>query len=48
MHPLLSWATDESVVVPGKDGMIVRSLRFVDLEMPPEYANSRLRIGASP
>lgn len=40
MHPLLSWATDDSVVVPGKDGMIVRSLRFVDLEMPPEYANS--------
>jgi sulfite oxidase len=40
MHPLLSWGTDDSVVVPGKDGMIVRSLRFVDLEMPPEYANS--------
>lgn len=40
MQPLLSWATDDSVVVPGKDGMIVRSLRFVDLEMPPEYANS--------
>lgn len=40
MHPLLSWATDDRVVVPGKDGMIVRSLRFVDLEMPPEYANS--------
>jgi DMSO/TMAO reductase YedYZ molybdopterin-dependent catalytic subunit len=42
MHPLLSWATDDSVVVPGKDRMIVRSLRFVDLEMPPEYANSFL------
>lgn len=40
MQPLLSWATDDSVVVPGKDGMIVRSLRFVDLEMPPGYANS--------
>ncbi|MBZ5705200.1 MAG: sulfite oxidase [Acidobacteriia bacterium] len=40
IHPLLSWAADDSVVVPGKDGMIVRSLRFVDLEMPPEYANS--------
>lgn len=42
MHPLLSWATDDSVVVPGKDGMIARSLRFADLEMPPEYANSFL------
>lgn len=29
-------------VVPGKDGMIVRSVRFLDLEMPPEFATSWL------
>ena len=40
IHPLLGWASDDSVAVPGKDGMIVRSFRFLDLEMPPEYANS--------
>jgi sulfite oxidase len=40
IHPLLSWATNDSVTVPGKDGMILRSLRFLDLEMPPQYANS--------
>jgi sulfite oxidase len=41
IHPLLSWAADESgVSVPGKDGMIVRSARFLDLEAPPEYFNS--------
>ena len=34
-----SWA-DESVVVPGKEGMIVRSTRFLDLEMPPEFFDS--------
>src|SRR6185295_5839303 len=28
------------VVVPGKAGMIVRSARFLDLEMPPEFFNS--------
>ena len=38
--PVLSWATDESVAIPGKEGMIVRSHRFLDLEMPVEYANS--------
>ena len=32
-------ATSE-VVVPGKAGMIVRSARFLDLEMPPEFFNS--------
>jgi DMSO/TMAO reductase YedYZ molybdopterin-dependent catalytic subunit len=37
---LLSWAADESSAIPGKHGMIVRSLRFLDLEMPAEYANS--------
>src|SRR5213082_3574936 len=38
-HQLLSWA-DEAVEVPGKEGMIVRSRRFLDLEMPPEFFNS--------
>jgi DMSO/TMAO reductase YedYZ molybdopterin-dependent catalytic subunit len=40
VHPLLSWGADESPAIPGKHGMIVRSLRFLDLEMPVEYANS--------
>lgn len=36
-HPLLAWAADSSpVTIPGKDGMIVRSYRFLDLEMPVE------------
>ena len=43
--PLLTWGTEQSAaadsprVVDGKDGMIIRSLRFLDLEMPPEFAN---------
>jgi DMSO/TMAO reductase YedYZ molybdopterin-dependent catalytic subunit len=40
VRPLLSWGADESPAIPGKHGMIVRSLRFLDLEMPIEYANS--------
>jgi len=40
VRPLLGWAADESIAIPGKDGMIVRSSRFLDLEMPVEYANS--------
>src|SRR5258708_15638643 len=37
-HPLLSWAADHAAIsVPGKDGMIVRSYRFLDLEMPVEF-----------
>ncbi len=40
VYPLLSWASDAAITVPGKDGMILRSFRFLDLEMPPEYANS--------
>jgi sulfite oxidase len=40
VRPLLSWGADESPAIPGKDGMIARSLRFLDLEMPAEYANS--------
>jgi DMSO/TMAO reductase YedYZ molybdopterin-dependent catalytic subunit len=31
---------ESPLAVQGKEGMIVRSLRFLDLEMPPEYANS--------
>jgi len=38
-HPLLTWA-GESLAVPGKDRMIVRSSQFLDLEMPPEFATS--------
>ncbi len=37
-QPLLSWAAAaSSISVPGKDGMIVRSYRFLDLEMPVEF-----------
>lgn len=39
VHPFLTWASD-TPAVPGKDGMILRSFRFLDLEMPPEYATS--------
>src|SRR5271169_3557178 len=42
---LLSWATaaqNGAIAVPGEDGMIVRSFRFVDLETPVEYFNSWL------
>lgn len=40
-YAVLSWAADQTgLVVPGEDGMIVRSLRFLDLEMPMEYLNS--------
>ena len=47
-RPLLGWAADSAAanqgatVAPGADGMIVRSLRFLDLEMPPEFAKSWL------
>src|SRR6266480_5872297 len=40
IRPLLSWGADESSAIPGKHGMIARSLRFLDLEMPAEYAKS--------
>ena len=40
ISPWLAWAADDSVAVPGKDGMILRSYRFLDLEMPPEYGKS--------
>jgi len=42
---LLSWATADqggAIEIPGEDGLIVRSFRFVDLETPVEYFNSWL------
>jgi sulfite oxidase len=41
---LLTWALaqDQSVNVPGEDGMLLRSFRFFDLETPVEYFNSWL------
>ena len=42
---LLAWANAAqtgSVAVPGEDGLIVRSFRFVDLETPVEYFNTWL------
>src|SRR5215831_4183988 len=44
--PLLSWkrafAQSPSIEIPGEDGLIVRSFRFLDLETPVEYFNSWL------
>jgi DMSO/TMAO reductase YedYZ molybdopterin-dependent catalytic subunit len=44
--PISAWPLSNSdsgrIQIPGEDGMIVRSLRFVDLEMPVEYCNSWL------
>jgi DMSO/TMAO reductase YedYZ molybdopterin-dependent catalytic subunit len=41
---LLTWAfpQEQSVDVPGEDGMLLRSFRFVDLETPVEYFNNWL------
>jgi sulfite oxidase len=43
---MLTWGLPlpqrQSVEVPGEDGMILRSFRFVDLETPVEYFNSWL------
>lgn len=37
-HPRVNWASDiASQSVPGKEGMILRSFRFLDLEAPPEF-----------
>src|SRR2546429_8929315 len=36
VFPRSFWAEDNPVQVPGKEGMIVRSARFLDLEMPME------------
>jgi sulfite oxidase len=45
-QPSLSWALPfaqhNPIDIPGEDGMIVRSFRFVDLETPVEYLNSWL------
>ena len=40
--PVLSWAagTSAAPTVPGKEGMILRSFRFLDLEMPTEFMNA--------
>jgi sulfite oxidase len=44
--PTFDWATaqtsGETIDMPGEDGMIVRSFRFVDLETPVEYFNTWL------
>ena len=40
MLPNFTWAADTGVEIPGKAGMIVRSNRFLDLEMPPEFFDS--------
>jgi DMSO/TMAO reductase YedYZ molybdopterin-dependent catalytic subunit len=37
LPPLLTWAAEQGVYIPGEEGMIVRSARFFDLEMPPEF-----------
>ena len=42
MLPRFTWADEPPVVVPGEAGMIVRSARFLDLEMPPEFFDSWL------
>jgi DMSO/TMAO reductase YedYZ molybdopterin-dependent catalytic subunit len=41
-QPVLSWAAGQNDVpiIPGKEGLILRSLRFLDLEMPMEFLNS--------
>jgi sulfite oxidase len=41
LHRFLAWAGDAvPVSIPGEEGMIVRSARFFDLEMPPEFFGS--------
>jgi len=38
VHPIFTWAANSTgISIPGKDGMIVRSYRFLDLEMPVEF-----------
>jgi DMSO/TMAO reductase YedYZ molybdopterin-dependent catalytic subunit len=41
-RPLLAWAVqaDNPPPLPGKEGMIIRSFRFLDLEMPMEFMNA--------
>jgi DMSO/TMAO reductase YedYZ molybdopterin-dependent catalytic subunit len=41
LQPLLTWAlAEQGPYIPGEEGMIVRSGRFFDLEMPPEFFDS--------
>ena len=40
LNTLPAWGDDVNLSIPGKDGMIVRSSRFLDLEAPPEYLSS--------
>ncbi len=44
MPKMLAWALpqSQSIDLPGEDGMILRSFRFVDLEPPVEYFNTWL------
>src|SRR5690242_11927032 len=43
VRPALNWAAEaNSQAVPGKEGMILRSFRFLDLEAPPEFLNTWL------
>ena len=40
-QPMLAWAVaDSALAVPGKEGLIVRSYRFLDLETPVEFFNT--------
>ena len=43
-RPIWSWAgnDDAPLTIPGKEGLIVRSYRFIDLETPVEYFNTWL------
>jgi DMSO/TMAO reductase YedYZ molybdopterin-dependent catalytic subunit len=40
MRAFPALAQGEAPSIPGKEGMIVRSIRFLDLEAPPEYLTS--------
>jgi DMSO/TMAO reductase YedYZ molybdopterin-dependent catalytic subunit len=40
--PILTWGAEPGVVISGKDGMMVRSQRFLDLETPVEFLGSFL------
>jgi sulfite oxidase len=37
-----AWAQKQAVEVPGEEGMLLRSFRFIDLESPVEYFNTWL------
>jgi len=41
-RPSLTWSENQPIPVPGEDGLILRSLRFVDLESPVEYFSTWL------